>query len=75
VIARKSGDKWYVAGINGENKEKQITVNLSGLASKGKVKFITDGNNNAEFSTQEFDVKDQKTISLKPNGGFVMVLD
>ncbi len=75
VIARKSGNKWYVAGINGENKEKQITVDLSGLATKGKVKLITDGNNNAEFRTQEFDVKDQKTISLKPNDGFLMVLD
>jgi len=64
-----------VAGINGENKEKQITVDLSGLATKGKVKLITDGNNNAEFRTQEFDVKDQKTISLKPNDGFLMVLD
>jgi len=75
VIARKSGNKWYVAGINGENKEKMMTINLSGLATKGKVKLITDGINIAEFSTQEFDVKDQKSITVRPNGGFVMILD
>ncbi|WP_254528951.1 MULTISPECIES: glycoside hydrolase family 97 protein [unclassified Sphingobacterium] len=75
VIARKSGNKWYMAGINGENMEKKMTINLSGLATKGMVKLITDGNNIAEFSTQEFDVKDQKSITVRPNGGFVMILD
>src|SRR5690606_17030037 len=29
IIARKSGDNWYIAGINGEMQEKQLALNLS----------------------------------------------
>ena len=75
VIARKSGNKWYVAGINGENKEKKMIINLSALNAEGKVKLISDAANIGEFSTQEFDVNDQISISVKSNGGFVMVLE
>jgi len=75
VIARKSGNKWYVAGINGENKEKEIRINLSELTSSSKVILITDANKPAEFSTQEFNPREQKTISMKPNGGFVILID
>lgn len=75
VIARKSGSKWYVAGINGENKEKQISINLSELAINKKAKLITDAYKSGEFSTQELNIKGNTNISIKPNGGFVILID
>ena len=41
VIARRTGNKWYVGGINGTNKPITLTLNLSMLAGK-KVKLYFD---------------------------------
>lgn len=73
VIARKSGNKWYVAGINGENTEKELTLDLSFIPGKGKM--ITDGKE--EFSFAQADVIASRTthIKVKPAGGFVMVFE
>ena len=34
VVARKAGNKWYVAGINGENINKELTLDVSFLKNK-----------------------------------------
>lgn len=73
VIARKSGNKWYVAGINGENTEKELTLDLSFIPGKGKI--ITDGQE--EFSFAQADILPSRTTSVKVKGagGFVMVFE
>ncbi|KAI9432507.1 glycoside hydrolase 97-domain-containing protein [Russula earlei] len=46
VIARRSGKRWYVAGINGEDTEKTVALDLSFLSkitNKRKGTIITDG--------------------------------
>ena len=68
VMARRKGDTWFITGINGENKAKDIAVDLSFIKKDGYM--ITDG------TTSLFDKTDVKpgktTIKLKPNGGFIM---
>jgi hypothetical protein len=72
VIARKSGNKWIVAGINGENQEKELSLNLSFLkALKGNL--ITDSGNESLFTQSSIDATSATKITVKPNGGFVMV--
>jgi len=72
VIARKSGNKWIVAGINGENQEKELSLNLSFLkALKGNL--ITDSGNESLFTQSSIDATGATKVSVKPNGGFVMV--
>ena len=68
VMARRKGDTWFITGLNGEDKAKDITLDLSFLKKDGYM--ITDGNKTLfEDST----VKPGKTtITLKPYGGFVM---
>lgn len=77
VVARKSGDKWYVAGINGEKTEKQLTLDLSFLKGK-KGELIASGNNRGDEPS--FEVKNstipsdgKMKITLKGNDGFVAV--
>jgi alpha-glucosidase len=41
VMARKIGNTWYVSGINGENIEKDLTIDLSFIKAK-KGEFISD---------------------------------
>lgn len=72
VIARRKGTKWYIAAINGENKSKEITINLPML--KGKTFSIIE---DAEGSESKFStIKNNKTSTIKlklsANGGSVL---
>jgi alpha-glucosidase len=77
VIARKSGNKWYVAGMNGEGSDKMLTLDLSALTTVAQsgVK-ITDGDEPLTFSQSNIKLTADKKlkVSMKPNGGFVLVL-
>lgn len=76
VIARRSGKRWYIAGINGENKEKKINLDLSAF-KKSKATLFADGTKGDLFSKTVLDAKKQKKceLTLNANGGFVMVLE
>ena len=74
VIARRAGSKWFVAGINGENTDRTVLVNLAAF-KKLKAQLITDGEESLTFRTQQINPSLKKEISLKPNGGFILVLE
>ncbi len=77
VLARKSGNKWYVAGINGENSSHHLKLNLSQLGSVKPVVMISDGETNRTFSRTDFPDLDPSSLEyeMKGNGGFVMVME
>lgn len=72
VIARKSGDAWYLAGINAEESDKALTLDLSFIGNK-KTALITDGATEREFTTMEIASDKATAVTLKPKGGFVAV--
>lgn len=74
VIARKDGERWYVAGINGENKEKRVSLDLSFL-EKQQGQLFTDGAEEFSFHTAPVRLPQEGMyeITLQANGGFVMV--
>jgi len=76
VIARKSKDTWYVAGINGENIEKSINLELPFLKDIQTGILITDGVDNRSFEMQKITLTPGKpfAVTLKGNGGFVIKL-
>ena len=71
AIARKAGDSWYVAGINGGPAERTIELDLSFLGNR-KGALITDGTGQREFSQAELKAGKVR-VALKPRGGFVAV--
>lgn len=78
VLARRSGKQWYVAGINGERTSRDVTLNLAALGIKQGATAITDGEGgNLSFREQrvELDAKQQAKLSLRPRGGFVMIVE
>lgn len=77
IIARKFKGTWYIAGINGENVEKNIDVLLPFIKSSKTGILITDGKNNRSFITKEITYNPDKffKINLKGNGGFVLKID
>jgi alpha-glucosidase len=78
VLARRKGDIWYIAGLNGLNTAGSTTVNFSFLPHGVKYKFtlIADGDSKEKFDTQYTVVSSEssKTISWLPMGGFAGVL-
>jgi len=76
VIARRSGNKWYIAGINGENSTKKVKVNLDTFNKKNAT-FISDGVEPLTFSQEAKQLIGNvpREIEMKPNGGFVIVLE
>lgn len=72
VIARKKGDTWHVAGINGENTEKELKIDLSFLDVKKEGILITDGEN--ELILEKISAEDNPhlSVTVKENGGFVI---
>jgi len=76
VFARRSGKKWYVAGINGEANPIKLSLDLSEL-KKTQGMIITDGTEALSFIQQQITLPaNQKTeVTIAANGGFVMVLE
>jgi alpha-glucosidase len=74
VLARRVSETWYVAGINGENIEKTLSLSLPFLKENRNGALITDGDDNRSFSTREITVVPGKQIelSIRGNGGFVI---
>ncbi|MEO8236968.1 MAG: glycoside hydrolase family 97 catalytic domain-containing protein [Flavobacterium sp.] len=74
VIARRKGLKWYIAAINGEKNEKEITVNLPMLKGK-KTSIIQDGEGmESKFDNKKFDNNTSFTLKLAANGGTVIFM-
>jgi alpha-glucosidase len=76
VVARRSGNRWYIAGINGDKNEKKINLDLTSF-KKNKVTLFTDGTGSELFSKAVLNAAKQNKydITLNANGGFVMVLE
>jgi hypothetical protein len=76
VIARRSGNRWYIAGINGDKNEKKINLDISSF-KKSRATLFTDGTGSELFSKAILNTAKQKKcdITLNANGGFVMVLE
>jgi hypothetical protein len=73
VIARRAGDTWYIAGINGTDQEKTLTLDLSFVGKKQGVIF-TDGDQPRSFSQRSIAAGKKVAVIVKPHGGFVIQL-
>ena len=69
VLARRSGNTWYVAGINGKDDPQILKTDL-GFIGKGSVQmFADDASGNWQISTIS---KLPSQVECQPRGGFVM---
>lgn len=78
MIARRSGLKWYVAAINGTEKNRVINVDSSFLkTTKGTTMIFQDGKDkNKPWKITKGSIKSLPTqVTLLPRGGFVMVIE
>jgi alpha-glucosidase len=73
VVARRKGNSWYIAGINGQNTEQEVTLDLPFLKKETTLQLITDGKEWGTFSNEPVKTNG-KNLKLKliPKGGFVL---
>jgi hypothetical protein len=76
VFARRSGNTWYLAGINGKAEERTITIKLPFLPAAVELDCIVDGTdiNQFGYETIKRDKDNSFTIRMAGNGGFASIL-
>ena len=82
VMARRQGNTWYIAGINGKDVPQTLSFDTSFLP-KGKYILFTDKagykgdlptDNPAPWSIKKGKGKVPAKITCQPRGGFVIVM-
>ena len=75
ILARRSGAKWYVAGINAQDEPVKMKVSLP-MLTKGVQTTIYTDDDKLQGSCKETKVKSQQvTVNIPKNGGMVVVAE
>ena len=72
IMARRKGDIWYIAGINGTNDGKTLTADLATLGINGTatINLFTDASDGKGIVAQPADGT-RLSVPCLPRGGFV----
>ena len=73
IMARRCGNRWYVAGINGLDIPQNLSVPLDFLGRNKKITAFEDSEN-TPWDIHTMKVVPQE-IRLQPRGGFVWVIE
>ena len=71
ILARRHGDKWYIAGVNAETTTLKKTIDLSMLAGAKKLMIYTD-DASLNGSVKVINSKRKLSITIPQNGGIVI---
>ena len=73
VLARKNGDKWYIAGLNAEKEDKELKLELPMLKGVSKINYYTDNDDGYAVLTElKVDSSGTVKVNMKSNGGFIL---
>ena len=74
VLARRSGDTWYIAGINGRDEEQTLALSTiaSTVTSKSTFTLFTDSGERSFAISHPGELP--QSITCRPRGGFVLVV-
>ena len=75
VLARRSGDKWYIAGINAEKEPIELTLNIPMLQKGDVVELYSDDKKSREPMKSDLKIKKngEVKLTLLTDGGFIIV--
>jgi hypothetical protein len=72
VIARRHGEKWFIAGVNALEEPLELDLSLPMLAGE-KVELFYDNNiKEALVTSNKINKNGQVSVTLQPKGGFVI---
>jgi len=70
VIARRSGKVWYLAGLNADEQDAALDLDLSFLDGRAG-QMIADGAGEREFTQAPLSSGAHHQVTIKAHGGFV----
>ena len=74
IIARRAGDKWYVAGINAEQQPLKRIITLPMFAKNTQLTvYSDDAQLNGSVKQVRLNKRQQLTVTIPQNGGLVVV--
>ncbi|MCB1120648.1 MAG: glycoside hydrolase family 97 catalytic domain-containing protein [Verrucomicrobiae bacterium] len=73
IMARRQGNRWYVACLNGKKEARTISLKLPFLDSTSTLKLIKDGSGKKSVDVETYEVSSNATLEIEvlPFGGFV----
>ena len=71
VLARRSGNTWYVAGINGTDETKTLSVPLPFIKKVREATLFADSGSKEQPWSIETIKKLPATVTCQPRGGFI----
>lgn len=78
IIARRKGNVWYIAGINGTDEARTMSFTPDFLSEANKtINLYKDGENEKSFSIENMpvtDVNGKIIVNCLPRGGFLAVI-
>ncbi|KDN54371.1 alpha-glucosidase [Flavobacterium seoulense] len=72
VVARRHGQKWYVAGVNAEKTAKTLKIKLPMLAGQNVIILNDNANRETNTASSKVSKNGELSIVIQPNGGFVL---
>ncbi|WP_300949061.1 glycoside hydrolase family 97 C-terminal domain-containing protein, partial [uncultured Duncaniella sp.] len=75
VLARRNGDKWYIAGTNGTGEAMKLDLDLSRFVGTGATVTVTNESpDGKELSQKSVKVKNPAkfAVTIAAQGGFVV---
>ena len=76
VLARRHGDRWYIAGINAQKEPLKLKLNLPMLRKGDCVAFYSDTKSREPQLEQKTIQKPAETsVTIQPEGGIVLIKD
>ena len=74
IMARRSGDKWYVAGINAQSEPLNLKTTLSMIKPGSELKIYSDDQQlNGKVTSTTLSKSQEVNISIPSQGGFLLV--
>ncbi|OYX82829.1 MAG: alpha-glucosidase, partial [Flavobacteriales bacterium 32-34-25] len=74
ILARRQGNKWYVAGINAQKETIKIKVKLPMIAGGSELKYYNDDAQlNGKLSTTKLKKNQEIEVTIPCNGAVVLV--
>lgn len=76
IMARRNGDKWYIAGVNAQNEPVKATLALPMLSAGDNVTVYSDNNAlEGKMSEEKLNKKGELKVTIPTNGGLLIVGD
>ena len=71
VLARRTGDRWFVGGLNGQQEARTLTLRLPMLAGK-TVKYYTDEKGSPLLKTMKIGKDGEAKVTIQGMGGIII---